>query len=86
MCDKNTYIQYLKGCGTPCPNTNLCIIKNDQTRKSTEARALDKIAPPSRLNPNYQNPKIPKVGKVKADKAGVPTVIDSKILQRLLYG
>jgi hypothetical protein len=88
MCDKATYIKYLHGCGTQYKDSNMYIIRNDSTTKSTEERALQKIAPPSRLNPNYKNPRAPKVGKVAQAKKPrtTPGKIDRKILEAILHG
>jgi hypothetical protein len=85
MCDKATYMRYLKGEGTRYGNTNLYIIRNDSTTKSTEERALQRIAPPSRLNPNYQNPRATKQGKV-SQSSGKKSRIDQQIVQAFLNG
>ena len=85
MCDKATYMRYLKGEGVRYGNTNLYIIRNNSTTKSTEERALQKIAPPCRLNPYYQNPRATKQGKV-AQTSGKKPRIDQQIVQAFLNG
>jgi hypothetical protein len=89
MCDKATYMRYLKGEGTQCGNSNMYIIRNSSTVKSTEERALQKIAPPARLNSDYANPRQPKQGRVaqrpkkNTDSGGG---INRRIVQALLNG
>ena len=78
-------MRYLRGEGTRYGNTNLYIIRNDSTTKSTEERALQKIAPPSRLNPNYLNPRATKQRKV-SQSSGKKTRIDQQIVQAFLNG
>ena len=85
MCDKATYMRYLRGEGTRYSNTNLYIIRNNNTTKSTEERALQKIAPPCRLNPYYQNTRAPKQGKV-SQSSGRKNKIDQQIVQAFLNG
>ena len=85
MCDKATYMRYLKGEGTRYGNTNLYIIRNNSTTKSTEERALQKIAPPCRLNPDYANPRATKQGKVSQTGAK-KSRIDRQIVQAFLNG
>jgi hypothetical protein len=85
MCDKATYMRYLKGEGTRYGNTNLYIIRNNSTTKSTEERSLQKIAPPSRLNPDYANPRSTKKGKV-SQASGKKSKIDRQIVQAFLNG
>jgi hypothetical protein len=82
MCDKATYMRYLRGEGTQYRNTDMYIIRNNSTTKSTEERSLQKIAPPSRLNPDYANPRTTKQGKVGAKKSR----IDQQIVKALLNG
>ena len=87
MCDKATYMRYLKGEGTQYGNSNMYIIRNNSTVKSTEERALQKIAPPAKLNSDYANPRQPKQGRVaqhpKKDSGGI---INRRIVQALLNG
>ena len=86
MCDKATYIRYLKGEGTQYGNSNMYIIRNS-TVKSTEERSLQKIAPPAKLNSDYANQRQPKQGRVaqrpKKDSGGS---INRRVIQSLLNG
>jgi hypothetical protein len=87
MCDKATYMRYLKGEGTQYGNSNMYIIRNNSSLKSTEERALQKIAPPARLNPDYANPRRPKQGKVsQSAKKNTGTSINRRIVEALLNG
>jgi hypothetical protein len=87
MCDKATYIRYLKGEGTQYGNSNMYIIRNSSTVKSTEERSLQKIAPPAKLNSDYANQRQPKQGRVaqrpKKDSGGS---INRRVIQSLLNG
>ena len=85
MCDKATYMRYLRGEGIRYGNTNLYIIRNNSTTKSTEERALQKIAPLCRLNPDYANPRATKQGKV-SQTSGKKSRIGRQIVQAFLNG
>jgi hypothetical protein len=91
MCDKATYIRYLQGEGTRYGNSNMYIIHNKSARKSTEERALQKIAPPARLNPDYANQRRPKEGNVgrsakKNTSGGGRSSINQRIVDAFLNG
>jgi hypothetical protein len=87
MCDKATYMRYLKGEGTQYGHSNMYIIRNNSTVKSTEERALQKIAPPGKLNPDYANPRRPKQGKVaQSAKKNTGSSLNQRIVQALLNG
>ena len=89
MCDKATYMRYLKGEGIQYGNSNMYIIRNDSSQKSTEERALQKIAPPARLNPDYANQRRPKQGKVSQSakkNTGGRSSINQRIVEAFLNG
>jgi hypothetical protein len=85
MCDKATYMRYLRGEGIRYGNTNLYIIRNNSTTKSTEERALQKIAPLCRLNPDYANPRATKQEKV-SQTSEKKSRIGRQIVQAFLNG
>ena len=55
--EKAEYFRLLYGEGQRYKNSNIYILPGG-CAKSTEERALKKIAPPPQLNPNYQTPRV----------------------------
>jgi hypothetical protein len=56
MADKAAYTKFLYGGSERYKGCDMYILK--VTRKSTEERALKQIAPLSKLNPGYANPRV----------------------------
>jgi hypothetical protein len=89
--DKAQYLRLLNGEGQRYKNSDIYILPG--SAKSTEERALTKIAPPAQLNPNYQTPcvvnrprKVPRLEPQRQQQRRGRYTVDQQVLQRILNG